>query len=322
MPSQPPPDPLGTAPDARVGVLVVHGIGEQSEEDFGVAFIAAVRERLAGLGVAPARVAFRRGYWADLLNARERALLAEAAAGGPLRWGALRGFVVNALGDAVAYRRGTADRNNLYYDVHARLLAHLRALRATLGGDAPLVVVAHSLGSVIASDFVWDAQHPERRCGVAAEAAGGSDFERMRTLAGLVTLGSNIPLFTLALPRVVAVAPPRASPALAPAVRAVAAWHNYYDPDDVLGWPLRTLDPGGPLGPGEWAYADAVDADHAVNAGGPLTAWNPLSHTAYWRDAGVLDAAATQIAAVARAAGPPDDGAVKRGAGAAETSRP
>ena len=89
-------------------------------------------------------------------------------------------------------------------------MAHLRALRATLGGDAPLVVVAHSLGSVIASDFIWDAQHPERGRGVAAEA--GTDFEGMRTLAGLVTLGSNLPLFTLALPRVLAVAPPRASP--------------------------------------------------------------------------------------------------------------
>lgn len=287
-----------------VGVLVVHGMGEQSEEDFGVTFIAEMRRRLAERGVNPGAVAFRRGYWADLLNAREQALLEGAAAGGPLRYHALRGFVVNALGDAVAYRRGSADRNNLYYAVHARLLAHLRALRATLGGvDAPLVVVAHSLGSVVASDFIWDAQHPARGCGVAAEAAAGTDFERMRTLAGLVTFGSNIPLFTLALPRVLAVAPPRASPALAPAVRAAAAWHNYYDPDDVLGWPLKTLAPGAPLGEGEYAYADAVDADHAVDVGGPLTAWNPLSHTAYWRDASFLDPAADQIAAVARAAG-------------------
>jgi hypothetical protein len=290
-----------------VGVLLVHGMGTQSEEEFGAAFAAATTERLAGRGVPAGAVVFQAAYWADLLNDRERALLARAGAGGPLRWRTLRGFVVNALGDAVAYRRGSPDRNNLYYDLHARVRAHLRALRDRLGHDAPLVIVAHSLGSVIASDYVWDAQHPERRCGVAAEAAEGTDFERARTLAGLVTLGSPIPLFALALPRVLAVAPPRESPALAPAVRAAAAWHNYYDPDDVLGWPLRTLDPdpggGAPLGAGEWAYADAVDADHAVASGGALTGWTPLSHTGYWEAAGVLDAAADQIAAVARAAG-------------------
>lgn len=289
---------------ARVGVLVVHGIGEQSEHEFGAAFVDAVRGRLGGRGVAPGAVAFRRGFWADLLERRERDLLARAEAAGPLRWRALRGFVVNALGDAVAYRRGSPDRDNLYYALHARILAHLRALRASLGDqDAPLVIVAHSLGSVIASDFVWDAQHAERGCGVAAEAAAaGSDFERARTLAGLITLGSPIPLFTLALPRVLAIAPPRLSPALAPAVRAVAAWRNYYDADDVLGWPLRSLDPGGPLAPGEYSYADAVDADHAVDAGGPLTSWTPLSHEAYWESPRVLDAAADQIATVARAA--------------------
>lgn len=286
----------------RIGVLVVHGIGEQSEEEFAVTFIAEMQRRLGERGVGAGAVAFGRGYWADLLNAREQALLAEMAEGGPLGYRALRTFVVNFFGDAVAYRRGTADRRNLYYDVHARLLAEVRALRARLGEEAPLVVVAHSLGSVIASDFVWDAQHPEHGCGVAPEAAGGTDFERMRTLAGLITFGSPIPLFTLALPKVLAIAPPRASPALAPAVRAVARWANYYDPDDVLGWPLKTLAPGASLGAGEWAYADAVDADHAIDVGGPLVAWNPLSHTAYWRDGDFLGPAAEQIAAVAHAA--------------------
>ena len=117
-----------------------------------------------------------------------------------------------------------------------------------------------------------------------------------------MTFGRALPLFTLALPKVVAVAPPRASPALTPAVRAVARWDNDYDPDDVLGWPLRTVGSPVPLGPGEHAYAEAVDADHAVDAGGLLTSWNPLSHTQYWRDPDVLDPTADQIAAVALAA--------------------
>jgi hypothetical protein len=62
------------------------------------------------------------------------------------------------------------------------------------------------------------------------------------------------------------------------------AWINLYDPDDALGWPLQPLSPG---------YAALVD-DRAINAGQGavswiLKSWNPLSHSAYWGDAQVLD---------------------------------
>lgn len=282
----------------RTGVFLVHGMGMQSEQEFAATFVAEMERRLEARGLMREDVEFGRGFWADLLNERERDLLAQMERGGELDFRRLRGFVVNALGDAIAYRRGTADEKNLYYEIHRRILERLRALQASLGGvDAPLIVVAHSLGSVIMSDFIWDAQHPAKR-----RALGSTDFERMRTLAGFITFGSNIPLFTLALPKVVAIAPPRASPALTPAVRAVARWENYYDPDDVLGWPLKSLGPRAPLAAGEYAYAEAVDGDHAINAGGILAAWNPLSHMAYWKDRDFLGPAADQIAAVALAA--------------------
>ena len=156
--------------------------------------------------------------------------------------------------------------------------------------DAPLVVVAHSLGSVIASDYVWDAQHPE-----TGRAQGANPFERMETLAGLVTFGSTLPLFTLALPRVVAIAPPRTSPGLPDAVRAVARWDNYYDPDDVLGWPLQPLSEG---------YRLLVE-DRAINAGRGVfdlivRSWNPLSHEIYWRDAEVIKAIAQMLTQLMR----------------------
>ncbi|MDF1502763.1 hypothetical protein [Roseisolibacter sp. H3M3-2] len=284
----------------RTGVLLVHGMGEQSERTFGVEFERAIRPRLARRGVGDAEVAFRRGYWADLLNDRERDLLAQLGRGGPLAYRGLRGFVVNALGDAVAYRRAPTGGRSVYDDVHDRMHDHLGALRRALGDvDAPVVVVAHSLGSVIASDYLWDAQHP-----ATGRTPADTPFERLHTLAGLVTFGSTLPLFTLGLPKVVAVAPPRESPLLSPAVRAVARWHNYYDPDDVLGWPLRTVEPLAPLAPGEHAYADAVDADHAIEVGSALTGWSPAAHVGYWEDRNFLEPVADQIAAVAIAARP------------------
>ena len=52
-------------------------------------------------------------------------------------------------------------------------------------------------------------------------------------------------------------------------------------PEDIAveyaGYLRRFEEAVGPLQPGEWSYAEAVDADHAINAGGVLSAWNPLA---------------------------------------------
>ena len=95
----------------------------------------------------------------------------------------------------------------------------------------------------------------------------------METLAGLVTFGSNIPLFTLCLDEIVAIQFP--VPTLTGPLRAAARWLNFFDADDVLGYPLRPLSP---------TYHDAVSADLQIDVGSPLRSWNPLSHEEYWTD--------------------------------------
>jgi len=62
-------------------------------------------------------------------------------------------------------------------------------------------------------------------------------------------------------------------------------WLNFFDADDVLGWPLRPL---------SVPYAQMV-TDVEVNASSGLFsdllyAWNPLSHSHYWKTPAVLDA--------------------------------
>jgi len=44
----------------------------------------------------------------------------------------------------------------------------------------------------------------------------------------------------------------------------------------VLGYPVKPLCP-------EYE-ANAGIKDHAINVGGPLTSWNPVSHGQYWTD--------------------------------------
>ena len=50
---------------------------------------------------------------------------------------------------------------------------------------------------------------------------------------------------------------------------------NFFDADDVLGYPLKPLSP---------SYGNAVSEDIEINVGGLFTSWNPISHTEYWTD--------------------------------------
>jgi len=88
------------------------------------------------------------------------------------------------------------------------------------------------------------------------------------------------------------------SPALiaaSPDIASECEWLNFYAPDDVIAYPLRNLNP---------AYRDVVTADRAVNAGGLLSSWNPLSHNAYWTDNNVTKPIAEGLARLWRAANP------------------
>ncbi len=280
----------------KLGVLVLHGMGEQ-KEDFADPFVRDVRKRLERASEA---VCFEPVWWASVLQQRETDLLGRLPSPEtPLDWRWLRRLVMHYLADAVAYQRvPTSDgRQNTYEEIHAVVGRSLHRLRDQLrrgappdAREAPLVVVAHSLGSHIASNYLWDLQHP--RPDNFTKPVADNPFERAETLAGMVTFGCNIPLFTLAHKELVPIDFP--SPTLAehfpPGTQAdrlakAARWQNFYDKDDVLGYPLQGLSP---------QYGQRVE-DRAINSGNPLTHWNPLSHNEYWSDNDVIEPVARLI---------------------------
>lgn len=250
---------------SEIGILVVHGMGVQAP-DFADGFIAEVDERLDGLGITSGTVAWQPAYWADLLDGSERALWETLARSSNLDWVTIRKFFINFFADAIAYQRVPRATHDMYRDIHTRIHDHLVALRSSLGHqDKPLIVVAHSLGSVIVSNYIWDEW--------TEKGLGANAFESMKTLTGLVTFGSNIPLFTLALPEIQSITfPPTSLPAH---LKASAKWLNFFDADDVLGYPLKPLSP---------SFDSAVSEDIEINVGGLFTSWNPVSHAAYWTD--------------------------------------
>ncbi|MBR02406.1 MAG: hypothetical protein V1245_09270 [Arenicellales bacterium] len=255
-----------------LAALVIHGIGRQ-QPDFANGMIKAVSAHLAAQGSDPQQVAWQPVFWDDILRPAQDAYLQAAYAAADLNARRLRTLVLSALGDAAGYRqlpsggRRGGEETQTYHRVHARLREAMRSLyrRQLDGRPVPLVVLAHSFGGHILSNYVWDSQHrPDQRL---------SSFERMNWLCGLVTFGCNIPLFTFACHEVQPITFP--PPRLPARFKERARWLNFFDPDDVLGWPLKPINA---------AYDQVVSLDQRINVGGPVTGWTPASHLAYWTD--------------------------------------
>jgi hypothetical protein len=206
--------------------------------------------------------------------------LARTLPGGPeLHYPTLRWIFSQYLGDMVSYQITPA--GSAFYDgVHAVVARTLGELANEAGEDAPLFVLAHSLGTVISSDFFYNRQREAGLFGDPAQSGGATALERGETLTSLYTMGSVIALFTLRfsdeeLNRPVIVPDPRLithHPGLN------GRWTNIYDPDDVFASALSTLSAH---------YADAVDDDRR-SVGPPLLNTTPLSHLGYWNDKAIM----------------------------------
>jgi hypothetical protein len=259
---------------SKMGVLVLHGIGDQ-DEHFADKMIDELKSRIRKADRNPEDISFRPVYWAPVLQDREKRLWDDLTEYNDLGWIDTRKLVISYLGDAVAYnQRETKDRpNEVYRKVHKIFHEELLKLREEdfNNRDLPLILMGHSLGCHIISNYIWDRQHWDVRKG--GDPLGKTPLEQMETLTGIISFGCNIPLFTLALSQVVSINfPPDQLPA---DLKQVARWMNFYDADDVLGYPLKPI------------YSNHIRlklADIPINVGNMLTSWNPLSHLGYWTD--------------------------------------
>lgn len=273
---------------SHLGVLIVHGMGNQPVS-FADDFIDEVRTRLRGLGKNLNTVRFKTAHWSPALDGRENELYRRLSQDHDLDWGRIRrDIVLSGLGDAIAYM-GPPKMPSLVYDtIHDLIAKAMAELRDDLvkGDKAPLVILAHSLGCAMISNYLWDAQRKRYR------PSADSVFPRGETLAGLITFGCNLPLFTLALKpsqvkpiafpgNKVASCFPRTS---ATARRKVLRWLNYFDADDILAYPLKPVNA---------AYNRAVAEDVQIQTGTILGA-----HTGYWTDNSFTKPVARQLASL------------------------
>ena len=260
-----------------VALITLHGMG-QVDWNYHRGLELGLQQRL---GSAWDRVAFKVVHYGKFLQDPQDSLWANMLrdTANELDATRLRKFMLFGFGDAgsLEYSAHQSGSDTKYMLVQKEIRANLRLAYEELGRDAskPVVIIAQSLGCQVISNYLWDAgtgnyifQH------MAGIGADEQAFLRLRSLRHLVTTGCNIPLFISGLePRVCFDRP-----------NNQFEWDNYYDPDDVLGWPLNQLGP---------SYHFV--RDHDINAGGLLTFWNPLSHTGYWSDDDLLTPLANKL---------------------------
>ena len=163
------------------------------------------------------------------------------------------------------------------YEAAAQVLDQLES------PDCPVVIIAQSLGAQVISSYLWDAQRsrgiwePQHIAAFGIKTPNRDAFLKLATTRYLLTTGCNIPLIVSGLEHVIPIDKPNDE----------FRWLNYYDQDDVLGWPLKDM----------YDYEDtsARPEDVVVSVGNLLTSWNPLSHSAYWTSPSFIRAAGSLI---------------------------
>lgn len=268
----------------NIAVAMIHGMGNQAAE-FGDGLRGDIRQGFRRqLGQEPDDLIFRSAHWAPVLAGRERQLWQAVSTGADLDFVKLRRFTIDFLADAIAYQRSDS-RHQVYDAIHEILATALAGLAVEAGADAPLCVIATSLGSVIAHNYFYDLAKPHPGAEVKETA-----LERGETLTLFVTTGSPLALWSLRYGDDYQPLPfPGAKVSkLYPA--ATPDWLNFYDKDDVLAYPVGNL-----TARHRTLVARGLLTDVPVNVGTLLTSWNPLSHSGYWQDADVTQPVTRQL---------------------------
>lgn len=264
----------------KLGVILVHGIATEST-DWAAGIIPKVRDAV----LAELRELLKSDtpqaledvlvvesvYWADILNKNQKKLfdrLQESQEQLKLQgtwkqklWAFFKHFsrkvefrfVTRSIADITGYLQN--DARSL---IHGRVLETVGRVSDRVGGSggkAPLTIVAHSLGTVVSSECVYDWTKARRQ----QHQEGFHDSARF---ANFFTLGSPLALFSLQAGDADAFREPIHVEDL------TGRWVNIRDEDDPVGMPLKTLNK---------EYGEAVLRDVRVESGGYLVA-----HTRYF----------------------------------------
>jgi hypothetical protein len=248
----------------KLAVLLVHGMGSQ-QEDFAEILI---NDLTRGLGDKANNVCFLPCWWSPVLSQHQQSVWQKVVRNKKMKLVAWRKQILTILGDPVSYLSSyyKPDKKD-YNEIHLSIRDSLGHLNQLTGkhGKVPLMILAHSLGSVIVSNYLWDEQ--------TGRGVGRNAFERCDTLVKLITFGSTIPLFLPPGKSTKCIEFPTHN--LGKRFRKTAAWTNVFGRFDLLGFPIE----------GIWDDNSGTQInDVSIDPGNICKAFTPFCHTEYTRD--------------------------------------
>ena len=274
-----------------VAVAVIHGAGSQGP-DFADATIAKISDRFQDHlpeddKSVKGKLVFRSVYWANILARKQRILWNTVTDDdGKLSFSSFRKFIINFGADAVAYQPG-ANRREIYNRVHHTMAAVLAELATEAGPQAPLCIIGHSIGTVVTHNYLFDLG--EEMIADTKIESSITPLEAGKTLVLLYMMGSPLALWSLRYNNYQAITFP-GSEVAALYAKLKPKWASYYDKDDIMAYPIRSLSSG------HKALAEqGLLEDIPVNAGGLLSSWNPLSHLEYWANDFIIQTIADDL---------------------------
>ncbi len=141
----------------KIGVSIIHGMGNQNR-DFADKLIKEIKimyRDIAEGEYKSAGIYFKPVYWAGVLNDEERKMWNNLNLDS-LDFRDFRKFIVNYLGDAIAYQKmydlkKAKIRNDIsvYYKVQTIISDSLKDIDSNTEKGSPLVLIGHSLGTVM-----------------------------------------------------------------------------------------------------------------------------------------------------------------------------
>lgn len=261
-----------------IALVTIHGMGD-TEEDYYVEFYNQIRKSLRK--TTWDKVIFNALYYQDILQGNQEDVFNRMR--DQIDWMKLRKFLLYGFSDAASLEYKKNEIGSPYFLTQEMIMQSMDKIFDESGQkEIPVIVLAQSLGCQVISNYIWDSD-PERQAtdGIwsvqlndgVSKGSPRDSFRRMRSLQRFYTTGCNIPIFVSGHKKIEAIRSPTPS----------FKWRNFFDEDDVLGWPLRPLSP---------SY-DLLVEDISINAGGGVIgtivqSWNPLSHGQYWTDSEVI----------------------------------
>ena len=256
----------------KLAIAVIHGMG--SEEEF---FSVELKHRIVEEYIDTERgrmeedLVFQEIFWGDLIKGQRMEFLDSVNYKKDLTYLNLRELFVDYVGATLAYR------TSIYNTIQTRVrdkLGKLCTHRRVDPEKTPLVILAHSFGSVIMSDYIYDIQK-QQAASPTGSIEGLSNLEQFKTMAGFITFGSPMGLFSLQENSDFAEPINIIGSELPAELKKKVRWDNYYDKDDIIAYPLKGIND---------AYHSCVNEDHEINVGGATSSWNPACHNGYWED--------------------------------------